>query len=64
MGCVDCGIKDYRVLEFDHIKEKFAEVSYLVAHRMSMKKIREEIAKCVIRCANCHRIQTYKRRTR
>ncbi len=31
-----------------------------VAGRISRKKLLEEIAKCDIVCANCHRLRTYK----
>ena len=59
--CVDCGNSDIRVLEFDHVHgEKAAEVSDL-ARGYSLERLIEEIAKCEIRCANCHRIVTYER---
>ena len=56
--CVDCGEKDPLVLEFDHIKDKFKNVSRLVSERTSLDKIKKEITKCEIRCANCHRRKT------
>lgn len=58
--CIDCGTTDWRVLEFDHIKDKFSNVSDL--QHYSIKKIKEEIRKCECRCANCHRIKTMERR--
>ena len=59
--CIDCGITDYRVLEFDHIKDKHNNVSNLLTGS-SLKKIKNEIRKCECRCANCHRIKTSERR--
>lgn len=60
--CVDCGESDHIVLEFDHIKgEKLYNVSGLKHGSNSIQLIEEEIAKCEVRCANCHRRQTYKR---
>ena len=61
--CIDCGITDYRVLEFDHIKDKSNNVSNLMTGR-SIKIIKEEIRKCECRCANCHRIKTAERRNK
>lgn len=61
--CIDCGEKNPLVLEFDHIKgKKLDNVSHLIHSSCSLKKIKEEIRKCEIRCANCHRIITHKRR--
>ena len=58
--CIDCGISDIRVLEFDHVRgEKKAAISNLVSSAVSISKIEEEIEKCEVRCANCHRIKTY-----
>lgn len=56
--CVDCGNSDRRVLEFDHVRgEKKYPLSYLKSSSMSILVIDEELAKCEIRCANCHRIR-------
>ena len=61
--CIDCGEKDPVVLEFDHIDKKNNDVSTLVKLVCSIKKIEDEIALCVIRCANCHRRKTAKQRS-
>ena len=55
--CVDCGNADIRVLQFDHIdpSTKHKCIGQLVD---SKKKMLEEIAKCEVRCANCHMIRT------
>ena len=55
--CVDCGETDVRVLEFDHEpgSVKVAEVTRLVMNAGSWAVIEAEIAKCSVRCANCHR---------
>lgn len=56
--CVDCGINDPYVLEFDHTDS--AEKSHNVAemHDYSVERIKQEVAKCLIRCANCHKKKT------
>lgn len=60
--CVDCGESNPVVLEFDHKGEtvKFRAVSSLIRARFSLEKIKEEITKCDVRCANCHRKKTAK----
>lgn len=60
--CVDCGNNDVRVLEFDHVRgSKVDSVSRLLSNRASWDTIEREIAKCEVRCANCHRIKTGER---
>jgi len=57
-GCMRCKIKDPRVLEFHHLdtkKKEFNIADYYYSH-FSFEKLNAEIAKCVIICANCHRI--------
>ena len=57
-GCVRCKINDPRVLEFHHLntsKKEFNIAGYYYSH-YSFEKLEKEIAKCVIICANCHRI--------
>ena len=56
--CIDCGEKDLRVLDFDHIKGKAKSVSELVRSGASVERVRVEIKLCVVRCANCHRKKT------
>lgn len=52
--CVDCKTKDIEVLTFDHInpEDKSYTVTLMLGH--SWSAIEKEIAKCEIRCANCH----------
>jgi hypothetical protein len=60
--CVDCGNNNPLVLEHDHKDgvDKVKGVGELVKNGTSWKMILEEINKCEIRCANCHRIRTAK----
>lgn len=56
--CVDCGETDAHVLEFDHVKgKKSNNISKMVMDGYSWSTIETEIAKCEVRCANCHRIR-------
>ena len=59
--CMDCGERDERVLDFDHVGEKRELVSALVARGAPWPRIVEEIAQCEVRCANCHRRVTAQR---
>lgn len=58
--CVDCGETDPLVLELDHTRDKDMAVSQAAHRGWSKKRLLEEIAKCVVRCANCHRRKTAK----
>jgi len=58
--CVDCGEEDIRVLDFDHIKNKEYNVSDMLT--VSIEKLKIEISKCEVRCANCHRKRHYLKR--
>jgi len=55
--CVDCGEDDIVVLEFDHVRGK-KRGAISVLKRYSLKAVKEEIEKCEVRCANCHRRKT------
>ena len=57
--CIDCGIVNPIVLEFDHRdpKQKLTEVGrMMISQRWS--RVKAEIDKCDIRCVNCHRRKT------
>lgn len=56
--CVDCGEADPIVLQFDHIEKKHKAISQLIIDGASWERIESEIAKCQVRCANCHRKKT------
>jgi hypothetical protein len=61
--CVDCGEADIRVLDFDHRADakKKADVMRLAQQGYSVAIIMAEIAKCDVRCRNCHAKVTYER---
>ncbi|MFD7903123.1 hypothetical protein ACFV4G_12845 [Kitasatospora sp. NPDC059747] len=65
-GCVDCGYADVRALDPDHVDpaQKAGTVSRLVQLCVSKKRLLEELAKCEVRCARCHRARTMRQRTR
>jgi len=58
--CIDCGNKDWRVLEFDHKNRnnKKDTVSSLMNKHIAIFNLKSEMKKCEIRCANCHKIKT------
>lgn len=61
--CVDCGESDLLVLDFDHVQgAKICNVSRMVGVGYRLWRIQQEIEKCEVRCANCHRRATHKRR--
>lgn len=57
--CVDCGETDIVVLDFDHVypEDKLAAVGRL-QHSNGQEQLLREIAKCQVRCGNCHRRRT------
>lgn len=61
-GCVDCGYKGHwAALDFDHV---FDTKSFNLGDSAARdpEKVKAEIAKCEVVCANCHRIRTFHRR--
>lgn len=57
LGCVDCGFDDPRALQWDHIDPdtKLGNVGGMGNWTATWR----EMAKCVVRCANCHAIRTH-----
>jgi hypothetical protein len=57
-ACLDCGATNPVVLTFDHVRgKKVMEVSNMVKQSYGLQTIFAEIAKCDIRCFNCHQIK-------
>lgn len=59
--CVDCGESDPIVLEFDHRdgNQKEFNIANSINRGYAPKRVIEEMNKCDVRCANCHRRKTY-----
>jgi hypothetical protein len=61
--CVDCGESDLLVLDFDHVRGiKVAGIADLITRERPLVMLKDEIAKCDVRCANCHRRKTLRER--
>lgn len=56
-SCPLCGEKRYWVLEFHHLdkNDKEYNIARMPSYGYSIKKIKEELRKCIILCANCHK---------
>jgi hypothetical protein len=60
--CVDCGIQlPPEVMDLDHVRgvKEFQVCGNRANKYVSMSKLRNEIAKCDVRCPNCHRMRHY-----
>lgn len=63
LGCEDCGYRVHaRALDLDHEPPalKIANVSRLLRFA-NWDVVVVEVAKCSVRCSNCHRIKTFER---
>jgi len=61
LKCSRCENSDYRVLEFHHINpsEKEYSIANMIDSGFGKEKLDNEISKCDVLCANCHRITHY-----
>jgi hypothetical protein len=57
-GCTDCGESDPCVLEHDHVGEKTQGVMQLARREVGLARLAAEMARCEVRCVNCHRRRT------
>ena len=58
-GCSVCGYNEIpQALEFDHIDRSKKKFSMNKAYKYKWSTIMEELEKCVVLCANCHRKKT------
>lgn len=61
-GCANCGDKRYQVLVFHHVDPsvKLGVLNAMAAQNASWERIEEEVAKCVVLCSNCHRMEHWR----
>ncbi len=60
-SCIDCGEIGPACLQFDHVRgQKEFNVCHAAQRGLSLKRIKAEIGKCEVRCANCHAKRTAK----
>lgn len=53
-----CGESRVACLQFDHLRDKQFNVSEMAQAGIALNKIKDEIAKCRVLCANCHAAHT------
>ena len=59
-GCEECGYKGhFAALHLDHLdpSKKYSAVSQMQTHKLI--RVKEEIRKCRVLCANCHAVHTH-----
>ncbi|WP_049928895.1 homing endonuclease associated repeat-containing protein [Halopiger goleimassiliensis] len=57
--CVRCGETRPACLDFHHPGEKERGIARMVVNGPSKASIRDEIDRCIVLCANCHRREHY-----
>lgn len=62
--CMDCGQKyAWYIMEFDHVRgDKLFNLADAGRLGKPFAKVLEEIEKCEVVCANCHRARTWQRK--
>ena len=51
------------MLDFDHVRgKKVLSISDMMRGAYGIDSIQKEINKCEVRCSNCHRVATHKRK--
>jgi len=60
-GCSRCPERRPSALDYHHLDKatKLTEVSRLMRMGLSFDKLKAEMAKCIILCANCHRVEEH-----
>jgi hypothetical protein len=56
--CVECGESDIVCLDFDHVRGEKVDCISRMVRDYSLARIKQELAKCEVRCAHCHRRKT------
>lgn len=62
--CTDCKVRyPPYVMHFDHLSDKVFNISNAGSLGVSLSRLRAEMAKTEVVCANCHAERTHRRRT-
>ena len=56
-ACKHCYYGDHRVLDFHHLDGSKKEFNIAHGKYYSLAKLKTEMRKCIVLCANCHRIE-------
>ena len=64
LSCSECGFSHPAALDFHHTNpaEKEADPGAMTALGWAKSRIMKELDKCIVLCANCHRIHHYNER--
>ena len=57
--CFKCREDHPAALDFHHIEDKNFLVSKMIGDGYSINSIMNEVKKCMLLCANCHRLEHY-----
>ena len=61
--CVDCGVRyPFWIMQFDHRDSSKKDFELRSPGCRALQKLKDEMAKCDVVCANCHEDRTHKRR--
>lgn len=66
-GCAYCGYKDHQAaLQFHHIDSKTKDdtIANAINRNWGLDRLKQEIKKCIVLCANCHFILHYEERNK
>ena len=66
LRCADCGQQHPATLHFHHLnaEDKAFNIGEAVDKGFSLDRIKKEIEKCIVLCANCHFIRHYNLRNK
>lgn len=57
--CVQCGQNHPATLDFHHVIKDNKQIITNLVKNGQLKRAMEEVQKCIVLCANCHRIVHY-----
>jgi len=59
--CADCSVSHHpNVYEFHHLNPETKDFSWDKIRLFSEERMQKELAKCILLCANCHRLRHVK----